>query len=112
MSWEDSAGPSGPRTPPAPGELKPSAGGIWCLTKQTTKSIVKKESGRCFDFVTSSTDSITFGGNESRLALVTGSSRVHSFDVKQVVLTGLQENLLLAAFDARDGPGIHQREGG
>lgn len=53
---------------------------------------------------------ITFSGNECGLALVTGSSHVHSFNVKQVALMGLQENLLLAACDARDGPGIHQWE--
>lgn len=42
----------------------------------------------------------TFGGNESSLALFARSSLVHRFDVKQVVLIWLQENLLLAAPDA------------
>lgn len=57
----------------------------------------------------------TFGGNESSLALFARPSLVHSFDVKQVVFIWLQENLLLAAADARDrpvsvwnGPGMSQ----
>lgn len=32
LSCENSAGRSGPQTPPELGELKLSAGGIWCLT--------------------------------------------------------------------------------
>lgn len=113
MSCENSARRSGPQTPPELGEMKLSAGGIWCLIKTPTK----KASGRCFDLVSLWTEnlrlalhSITFSGNECGFALVTGSSRVHSFDVKQVVLTRLQENLLLAAFDARDGAAMHQWE--
>lgn len=47
---------------------------------------------------------VTFGGNESSFALFACSSLVHSFDVKQVVLIWLQQNLLLAASDARDRP--------
>lgn len=47
---------------------------------------------------------VTFGGNESSLTLFTGSSLIHSFDVKQIVLIWLQENLLLTAFDTWDGP--------
>lgn len=41
----------------------------------------------------------TFGGDECCLALFAGSSFIHSFDVKQIVFIGLQENLLLTAFD-------------
>lgn len=47
---------------------------------------------------------VTFGGYKSSLALFAGSSLIHSFDVKQVVLTGLQDNLLFTALDAWDGP--------
>lgn len=43
---------------------------------------------------------VTFGGNKSSLALFAGSSLIHSFDVKQVVLIGLQDNLLFTALDA------------
>lgn len=119
MSCENSAGRSGPQTPPEPGELKLSAGGIWCLTKiqpPPKKSVIKSK-WKMFWLVVLSREHlrltlylITFRGNERGLTLVTGSSCVHSFDVKQVVLAGLQENLLLVAFDARDGPGIHQWE--
>lgn len=42
---------------------------------------------------------VTFGGNECSLTLFAGSSLIHSFDVKQIVFIGLQENPLLAAFD-------------
>lgn len=45
----------------------------------------------------------TFCGNECSLALFAGSSLIHSFDVEQVILTGLQENPLFTAFDAWDG---------
>lgn len=112
---EDSAGQSGPRTAPEPGELKLSAGGIWCLAKNKTKKKYRKKNTVVeFYYHVSITglwlQLITFSGNECGLALVTGSSHVHSFNVKQVALMGLQENLLLAACDARDGPGIHQWE--
>lgn len=121
---EDSAGQSGPRTAPEPGELKLSAGGIWCLAKNKTKKKYRKKNTENrkqyedvfveFYYHVSITglwlQLITFSGNECGLALVTGSSHVHSFNVKQVALMGLQENLLLAACDARDGPGIHQWE--
>lgn len=52
---------------------------------------------------------VTFSGNECSLALFTGSSLIHSFNVKQVVFTGLQENPLLTAFNTWDGPRTHGR---
>lgn len=42
---------------------------------------------------------VTSGGDECCLALFTGSSFIHSFDVKQIVFIGLQENFLLTALD-------------
>lgn len=99
VSCENIAGLSGPRTPPELGELKLSAGGIWFLKKK--KKIVEDALVLLWtQHLRLVLRLITFSGDERRLALVTGSSRVHSFDVKQVVLTGLQENLLLAAGDA------------
>lgn len=43
---------------------------------------------------------LTFGGDESRLALLARPGLVHRLDVKQVVLVGLKVDLLLAASDA------------
>lgn len=47
---------------------------------------------------------VTFGGNESSFALFACSGLVHGFDVEQVVFIWLQQDLLLAASDARDRP--------
>lgn len=48
---------------------------------------------------------LTFGRNERSFALITGSSLIHSFDVEEIILVGLQKNCVYTALDTRDGSG-------
>lgn len=105
VNRESSAGWSGPQTAPERGELRLSAGGTLSLktgTGQRTGDSMKKcallRVNRSSKGVLS-VIFVTFGGNECSFTLFAGSSLIHSFDVKQIVFIGLQENLLPAAVD-------------